>query len=523
MSTLLETHAAGRPSVPVAPDERTEPFASRARDWRTGATVYQVFVDRFARPHDLDAKRDRYAAPRTLVDDWGRAPKRGTRNPEIGCNTAELEFWGGDLASLRDRLDHIASLGAEVLYLNPIFEALTNHKYDATDYFAISPEFGTSADLTALADDLHARDMKLVLDGVFNHTGRTHPRFVEAMANPESPWREHYVIDAAHPNGYRSWFNVPNLPELNLEHPPVREELWEGAESVVRRWLERGADGWRLDVAYDLGFEHLRAISDAAHETKPGSLVVGEIWSYPDRWMRAMDGVLNFHAQAILYTYVKGGMSGQHASALLQTMVDDAGLDAVLRSWLILDNHDTPRVGHVLPDQEVRRLAQVLQFTLPGAPLLYYGVELGVHGGPDPGNRSTMPWHLLEDEDEAALDELTWMRSLVELRSAHPALRFGEFQTLHAEHVLAFQRTTDRRSELMVVVANPSGRTVHDVVQVRDPRQMSYTPMVCAISGDEARLESGLMHLSVPPRSARVFSATEIEAGRYSPYKRQGA
>ncbi|XOV75694.1 MAG: alpha-amylase family glycosyl hydrolase [Phycisphaerales bacterium] len=149
-------------------------------------------------------------------------------------------------------------MGADVVYLNPIPDALTNHKYDATDYRIVAPEYGDRDDLRTLIDDVHARDMKLMLDGVFNHTGRRSPRFAEASTDEASEYREWYTFDERQPNGYKAWYDVANLPELNLENHEVRGYLWEDEDSVMKSFLADGADGWRLDVAYDIGFEYLR-------------------------------------------------------------------------------------------------------------------------------------------------------------------------------------------------------------------------------------------------------------------------
>ena len=158
-------------------------FAAREADWRQGAIVYQVLVDRFAPAADLAGKQHLYAAPRRLRD-WHEMPAGGRYLADEGLWSHELEFWGGDLQSLRGRLDHVRALGANVLYLNPIHAAFSNHKYDASDYHAIAPEFGTLEDLDALLADAHAAGQRVVLDGVFNHMGRRAPRFLEAQADP---------------------------------------------------------------------------------------------------------------------------------------------------------------------------------------------------------------------------------------------------------------------------------------------------------------------------------------------------
>ena len=274
-------------------------YARREADWRNGALVYQVLPDRFAPAADLDAKRHLYPAPKVLRR-WDELPQRGTYLDSARLWSHEIQFWGGDLKSVASKLDHVQQLGADVLYLNPIHLAYTNHKYDAFDYQAVSPEFGTRDDVKALAKNVHARGMKLVLDGVFNHMGRNAPKFQDALANPQSPWRDWFYIGPQYQSGARVWWLAENLPEINLENPAVRAHVYAGQDSVVRSYLRDGVDGWRLDVAVDIGFEQLHALTQAAHAEKPGSLVVGEIANYPKEWFPAVDGVMNFTLREII-------------------------------------------------------------------------------------------------------------------------------------------------------------------------------------------------------------------------------
>jgi glycosidase len=179
-------------------------FEKREADWRNGAIVYQVLVDRFEPAADLDAKKHLYPAPKKLRS-WNEVAKRGEYLPQANLWSHEIDFWGGDLRSMRKRLGHVQSLGADVLYLNPIHLGYTNHKYDALDYLAVSPEYGVREDVKALAADVHARGMKLVLDGVFNHVGRNSAQFQDASKNERSRWRNWFYFGAQYPTGARAW------------------------------------------------------------------------------------------------------------------------------------------------------------------------------------------------------------------------------------------------------------------------------------------------------------------------------
>ena len=490
---------------------------ARAADWRNGAIIYQVIVDRFAPSTNLAAKKHLYPAPKTLHD-WDELPAGGKKIEELGLWSHEIAFWGGDLESLRGKLDYIDTLGAEVLYLNPIHAAFTNHKYDAQDFAQVSPEYGTRADVIALADECHARGMKIMLDGVFNHMGRTAPIFIEAMRSPASSYRDWFVIDnKAHNRGYRAWYNVPNLPELNLENPAVRKHIWEGRDSVVQKWLRDGIDGWRLDVAYDIGFAYLKSLTDAAHAARPGSWVVGEIWNYPEQWSPSVDGVMNFHLRQIVIDMVDQKITGRQAGVLIDRMIADAGLEPLLKGWFQLDNHDTRRIRNHVPDDRLRRVAQALQFTLPGSPVIYYGSELGMDGGGDPANRAPMRWDLVTDDNA----ELAWIRKLIALRKQNRAIRVGEFRLLDTERALAFTRYTDRAGETVIVVANPTDQPIREVISTRNSKLMSGWKLQDALGGDDATVFAGLVELNLPPRSVRVYQPFLGQSERdYTAYKR---
>ena len=291
-------------------------YERREADWRMGAVVYQAIVDRFAPATDLEAKRHLYPAPKTLRA-WEETPVKGSYVEEVRVYSHEIDFWGDDLASLRARLDHVVGLGVDVLYLNPICSSYTNHGYDAIDYLEIAPWYGTRSDVAELADDLHDRGLKLVLDGVFNHLGRANPLFVEAASGPESLHRDWFDFGDQYPGGARSWMLAQNLPELVHENHAVTDYLWGRPDSVVRSYLRDGVDGWRLDVASDLGFRYLEDLTNAAHTEKPGSLTVGEIAPYGAEWNGPLDGVLSWNLRRILVETANGRLSASHAQRIL--------------------------------------------------------------------------------------------------------------------------------------------------------------------------------------------------------------
>ncbi len=507
-------------------------FEARERDWRNGAVVYQVLVDRFAPSADLDAKRALYPAPKTLHA-WSEKPVQGQYLQAQKVWSHEIAFWGGDLASTAGKLGHVQDLGADVLYLNPICLAYTNHKYDALDYLQVSPEYGTREDVKALAADAHARGMKLVLDGVFNHMGRNAPIFQAAQAEVEAApapsgggraaagdtsYRDWFVFGEQFAGGARAWFRAENLPELNLENPAVRAHLYGAHDSVVRSYLRDGVDGWRLDVGFDIGFVFLEELTRAAHAEKPGSLVVGEIANYPKEWHPSVDSVMLFILRHLTLRLAQGQMDAASYGRMVTRLIEDTGIEHALKNWIYLENHDTPRLATAVPDAAARRLAQVLQFTLPGAPNLYYGGEVDMPGGDDPEMRAPMRWDLVTPDNAA----LAWTKRLIALHQQHRALRVGNYRPISSDKLFAFERHTDRAADTVLVLVNASDETVSETVMVANSKLMDNTRMVDLLdpAAPELRLSAALMEVTLPPKSVRVLKPDTAPPGGYTNYKR---
>ncbi len=488
---LLAAPAWADPLLPERDEARLAEMTRRAADWRNGAVVYQIMVDRFAPSRRLDQKS--YPAPRKLHP-WTDQPVAGPYLEKDEVWAHEVDFWGGDLDSLRGKLDYLQGLSVDVIYLNPIFESLTNHKYDAWDYHKVDPVYGSREELKLLADDLHQRKMRLMLDGVFNHMGRKSPMFKER------------------PDFFKKtcWLDVDNLPELNLENPAVRDYLWGSRDSVVQSYLrEEGIDGWRLDVAFDLGFRWLAELTRAAHEARPGSAIIGEIWNYPEDWYPAVDGVMNMHARSLILKLVDGTLTGPVACAMWETMLEDCGYDHILKAWIVLDNHDTVRLAHILKEDWQVRMARVLQFTLPGSPCIYYGSELGMTGGDDPTNRAPMAWDRTGSDNAV----LALHRQLLKLRKAQPALRYGDFRRLRSERTFAFLRRTTAARETLIVLANPGPSSVKDFVQVREGKLQDLTPMRDLLGSPvKGLVQAGWLDVELPAHSVVVLAP---ETGDY--------
>lgn len=514
---ILAYSVVGTQAAP--PSSEAKVFEAREKDWRNGAVIYQILIDRFVPSANLSAKKHLYPTPKILRE-WHELPKRGVELEDQKLNSHELEFWGGDLQSAQIKLDHVKQLGATAIYLNPIHLAWTNHKYDAFDYKAISPEFGNRDDFKRFAAQAHQLGLKVVLDGVFNHMGRNSPQFKDAMANPQSPWRNWFAIGSQYKGGARVWTGFQNLPELNLENPAVRKYLYEAPDSVVRGYLRDGADGWRLDTAFELGLPYMRALTKAARKEKKDAVVIGEIVNYPDQWLTAMDGVMNFTLRQIILGVAQGEINSQLATRMVDRMMKDAGIEPMLKSWNVIDNHDIPRIATQIPDAKQRRMVQSLQFTLPGSPNIYYGSEVGMTGGSDPENRNPMRWDWVSSQNP----ETIWIKKLIEMQQTNRALRIGNYRRIESDRLFAFERYTDKPLETRLVFANSSMTDITEKVMVTNAGLMDDTPMIDLLGANPDRyvtgMGPGLMTVTVPAQTVMVLKPVERELGGYSRYKR---
>ena len=471
--------------------------------------IYQIFPDRYA------------------ADGGEPLPTEAARAASAEVAGADaLAPWkvhaGGTLNGVVDRLPHLEALGADCVYLTPVFEAPSNHKYDATSFDRVDPCFGGDAAFDRLAAACAGGGMGLVLDGVFNHVGDKHEWFasasgaggIESVHRPYFKWLES-------PGGYSSWRGHGHMPELDLSHGPVTDALWDADESVLLRWLRRGATGWRLDCANDLGLARCEAIMRAARSGRAPNPdgVVGEVMNYGEEWVAEgrLDGVMNYYFRETVLGLATGDVPAAQAAHNLKRMARRFRYGALLRSWNMLGSHDTPRLRHIIPEFARRAFLMTLAFVYPGIPVVYYGDEIGMEGGPDPDNRRPMVW------DEAMHERAMFMhvKSLAKTRKACAALREGDYVTMpqpgHPE-LLAFARTIPGRpAETVVVVANSSDRTVRARVFAPDSHLFDSLLMRDALGlSATSRMVSGRFDIELQPWAVGLFSPDESLFPGYS-------
>ena len=451
--------------------------------WVRDAVFYQIFPDRFARSERL--------TPPGPFEPWDAPPTRHG-------------FKGGDLFGIAEHLDYLVDLGVTALYLNPIFSSASNHRYHTFDYFQVDPLLGGDAAFDELLSAAHDRGIRVVLDAVFNHSGRGFWPFHHVLeAGAQSPYREWFHLDEgvlagaasvrAYPSaaemqalaaarrdqgpsaasravlGYEAWWDLPALPKLNVGHPPMREHLMQAAE----HWTRRGIDGWRLDVPEEIAdVEFWREFRRRVRAINAEAYIVGEIWHVAPDWLRGdqFDALMNYPlAEAILgfagagrldhdliarhgtYGATVEPLDGPAFARRLEELNAAYEPDVAAVQLNLLGSHDLPRfVTMCSGDRDSLRLATLIQMTLPGAPCVYYGDEIGLEGGMEPASRVAFPW----EPEPWDRDLRDFVRGAIALRHAFPVLRHGTIRVLGAEAgAIAYARSSGNDWLLVAVNA----------------------------------------------------------------------
>ncbi|MCM2678426.1 glycoside hydrolase family 13 protein [Echinimonas agarilytica] len=435
-------------------------------DWVKHAVFYQIFPDRFARQGGAHLPLGISLKP------WGSCP-------------GEQGFQGGDLLGVCERLDYLQNLGINAIYLNPIFSSACNHRYHTYDYFAVDPLLGGDQALRQLLDEAHARDMKVILDGVFNHASRGFWAFHHILENgTDSPYIDWFEIedwplrpyhsDDDNPPNYKAWWGLPALPKFNINNTGVRQYIF----SVAEYWLEFGIDGWRLDVPGEIDDDLFwREFRQRVKAINPEAYICGEIWERATHWLQGdmFDATMNYEFCSLALSYF-----GHHSlrtdykkNALpLEPLTTEEFIEGVGNmlgampkdindvQFNLLGSHDMARpLWIVHEDISALQQAMLFQMTMPGAPCLYYGDEISMTGEDDPHCRGAYPWH---QPDLADKRMLAYVREIIHLRHQVPALRTGEveFDTDLPPEVLGYQRTLDDQQVQVLINRGSEAQTI---------------------------------------------------------------
>ena len=431
------------------------PAAFTTPDWAKGAVIYQIFPDRFCKRGDCDLTGK--LEPYTVHKNWSE--EVDWRPNEMG-EVLNNDFFGGNFKGITAKMDYFADLGVDILYLNPIGKAFSSHRYDTGDYKTPDPMLGTLADFKAMCDAAHQRGIKVVLDGVYSHTGADSLYFnkkgsfdsLGAYQSKESPYYSWYQFHR-HPDQYNSWWGFDTLPTVNKLNHAFMDHVIYHEDSVVAHWLRLGADGFRLDVADELPDAFILALKKRIRQLRPDALLMGEVWedasnkiAYGIRRRYFVDGeldsVMNYPYRTAILNFLRCHDDGRGLQNAVMKILENYPGQVALCNMNLLGTHDTPRILTALVDDfdgeratlAERRLtpaqldlaaqrlktASALQFCLPGAPSIYYGDEALMEGHKDPFNRRTYPWG---NENK---DMLTHFKALGALRRKYPALRRGD-------------------------------------------------------------------------------------------------
>jgi cyclomaltodextrinase len=495
-------------------------------NWVKDAIFYQIFPDRFA-----SSKRVQKLGLK--LEPWESAP-------------TAYGFKGGDLLGIAEHLDYLQDLGISALYLNPITASASNHRYHTYDYFHVDPLLGGDAAFRELLDLAHARGIRIVQDGVFNHASRGFWQFHHVLENgdgsPYVDWfhfqperlnrKKHWgVYPTEHEQhqlnsgvssydaiGYSAWWNLPALPKFKTESPAVREFIFDAAV----HWIKFGADGWRLDVPAEINDDSFwQEFRRRVKHANPDAYIVGEIWHESQRWLQGdqFDAVMNYLLTAALIGWLVGEkmppyiynigdyrkfLRPLNASEFADRIDYLLGLydPAINYAQLnLIDSHDTPRFLTTSGDDiSALKLAWLFMFTYIGAPCIYYGDEIGLDGGPDPACRKSFLW----DGKGWNTELLAYAKSLTFLRKSQQALRHGTFHRLHAEdNVFAFGRRLGGERILVAMNASSVTRTVDIPVSILG---LPDRQMVTLFGDVKVRVTDGQVRgLKLAPRSGAVF------------------
>jgi glycosidase len=474
----------------MSSQKRSDAFTTP--EWVKHAVFYQIFPERF---DNGDPERD----PEN-VQPWGTTPTPGN-------------FMGGDLRGIINRLDYLSELGVTALYLNPIFQASSNHKYNTYDYYRIDPHFGDLATFHELLHEAHQRNMRVILDGVFNHCGRGFFAFVDILENGnESPYLKWFHIKRLpihpytdmYPANYSGWWNLRSLPKFNTEHDPVRRYLFD----VARYWIEQGADGWRLDVPNEIE-DHAfwRDFRRVVKQAKPDAYIVGEIWTDATPWLDGtqFDAVMNYVWRDLCRDYFAYEQIPTDAFArAIEILLRRYPNEATLAQLNLFGSHDTARFLTEVGGDVRKLFAPILfQMTFPGAPCIYYGDEIGLRGGKDPQCRGCFPWQ--QDLWNQPLH--IWVRRCIAIRHAHAALRTGEYHTLLAQNeppLYAFVRWNNE--EQLVVVLNPGEQSATWKLALKDLPLAATRNMRDVLSDTAYTASDDSIEMTVAARSGLVLT-----------------
>lgn len=436
--------------------------------WFKQGMIYQIFVDRFKNGNSsgeiTNPKHNSF-----IYGNWQDEPMYIRNNQG---KVIRWDFFGGNLKGVIEKLCYIKSLGISAIYLNPIFKSISNHKYDTGDYKSIDSMYGDEKIFKKLCEEADKLDIKIILDGVFNHTGDDSVYFnkyenydsLGAYQSKDSPYYNWYTF-IEHPDKYDSWWGIDSMPSINEMNPDYVNFIIEGKNSVLEEWMKLGAYGWRLDVADELPDDFIEKIRNKIKSINNESILIGEVWedasnktSYSNRRRyvlgRELDSVTNYPFRNAVIEFLTEDIDSYTFERRILSLYENYPPEIFYSNLNILGTHDTERILTVLDKKgenkiQFFKMAVTIQMTMPGVPLIYYGDEAGVLGGKDPLNRKTYPWG---NENKVILD---FYRYITALRNRYDSLKKGDIEFYRIDKdVLCYKRTINKENILIVINRN---------------------------------------------------------------------
>ena len=501
--------------------------------WLPGSTFYQIFPDRFfpgdkSRWDELESYT--YAGKSPTLRPWGEEP----RGHESG---GHIDFYGGDLKGIKEKLAYLTEMGIGGIYLNPIFHAPSNHRYDTQDFRKVDPRLGTNEDFAELVDALHEKDMRVILDAVFNHVGCGHRWFNKegfykedgAYQNPQdSPYSEYFIFHDGQRDHYDCWLGVKSLPKLDFRSEKLRDEIYAGDDSIGKMWLKPpyNADGWRFDVANMLGRngkiqiqkEIWKEMREHLKDTKEEVYLMGEHFFDPADLLdgEQLDGVMNYHG---FYFPVlrwltqkehqtprdyKGTIpiqfTAEDLSAQMMTAMARVPFKIAQGQFNIIGSHDTTRIlSRLEGNKKHLKIAALMLMTWPGIPCIYYGDEIGLKGIGDPACRGCMPW----DDKEWDKEIRDWFIELIQQKTHNEALAKGGVMPLHA-HNDTFVYGRIHGDEACLIATNRSNKEKTITIDLR-PLGVTEQKLNSPLSKTTLEPKDGQIELQIPAESADLY------------------
>ena len=513
-------------------------------EWFRHAVAYQIFPDRFFNGNEngefLGNRND------IIKRNWGDMPFY--KAEQFGGEYRSNDFFGGNLEGIIKKLPYLEDLGITVIYLNPIFKAASNHKYDTGSYEEIDPMFGDEKTFSRLCSEAKKRGIRIILDGVFNHTGDDSQYFnkygnydsIGAYQSKESPYYSWFNF-IEFPNVYESWWGMTTLPQVNEKSEALREYLLTGENAIVKKWIRLGASGWRLDVVDELPDFFVKELRKAVKEVNPEAVIIGEVWedasnkvAYGQRreyfYGDELDSVMNYPLRNALIDAALCRIDATEFDRRIMSIKENYPAPAYNSLLNIISSHDVERIITLVSgaptrhevDRDFQALFELrgeelnkarervkliigLVMTMPGVPCLFYGDELGMQGYGDPFCRSCFPWDRMDEVDPDS-GMRTWVKSLISLRKSSRAFSDGELETVYAfENAYAYMRSVGEKK--FIVITNFDNK--ENYIRL-DAARYSINEIRYILANDtnvckEYKSDDGLFFIKTPPQSITIY------------------